>query len=88
MLRPLIYQVLLFLTPFLLYAVWIFVRHGMDPTRLKAWRDAPVVALIVAALIVTGLGLYAVGHFDKAPPGSKYTPARLENGVLVPPQLK
>jgi hypothetical protein len=86
--RPFVYQILLFLTPFILYGLWIFIRHGIDPTRLKAWRDAPYFILLAAALVVTGLGLYAVGHFDKAPAGSKYTPARLENGVLIPPELK
>lgn len=86
--RPIFYEVILFAIPFALYALWLFMRHGVDPTRRAAWRDAPFVALVVGALILTIAGMVAVGHLDKAPAGSAYQPARLENGKLVQPELK
>jgi len=86
--RPVFYEIILFLIPFALYAAWLVLRHRINPTRSSAWHDAPFIGLIVAALAVTALGMLAVGHLDKAPAGSAYVPAHLENGKLVPPELK
>jgi hypothetical protein len=86
--RPVAYELFLFLLPFALYAFWLYARRGIDPSRAQAWREAPVVPLIVGALAFTALGMLALGHFNKAPAGSAYQPAHLENGKLVQPELK
>ena len=86
--RPYVYEIALFLLPFLVYGIWLVLVRKMDPTRLSSWREAPIVVLVVAAAIVTTIGLVAVGHFGKGPAGAGYQPARLENGKLIPPEIK
>jgi hypothetical protein len=38
---------------------------------------------LIAFLLVIASLLF-LAHFSGAPPGSTYTPARIENGVLIP----
>jgi hypothetical protein len=87
MVRPVLYETVLFLLPFVLYGVWLAMRRT-NPAALDAWRDAPILTLLIAALITTGIGLALVGHFGAAPAGSAYVPAHVENGKLVEPELK
>jgi hypothetical protein len=91
MVRPLLYEVVLFLIPFFLYAVWLMGRR-LNPVNRESWRegwrDAPLLALLLAAVVTTGIGLALVGHFGGAPAGSVYVPAHLENGKLVEPTLR
>jgi hypothetical protein len=85
MLRPILYESVLFLLPFILYGLWLLARRR-NPASLKGWEEAPILYLLVAAAITTAVGLALVGHFGGAPAGSRYVPARLENGVLIEPR--
>jgi hypothetical protein len=87
MVRPVLYETVLFLIPFVLYALWLLARQ-VNPAALASWQDAPILTLLLAALITTGIGLALVGHFGGAPAGSAYVPAHLENGKLVEPELR
>jgi hypothetical protein len=87
MARPILYEVLLFLVPFALYALWLATRN-MNPARKESWRGAPLLWLLLGALVSTGIGLGLVGHFGGAPAGSTYVPAHMEDGKLVGPEMK
>ena len=87
MVRPFLYETVLFFIPFAVYALWMASRR-INPAALEAWRDAPILTLLIAALVTTGVGLALVGHFGGAPAGSAYVPAHLENGELIGPALK
>jgi hypothetical protein len=87
MVRPVLYETVLFLIPFILYAVWLLARRA-NPAALATWQDAPILILLLAALVTTGIGLALVGHFGGAPAGSVYVPVHLENGKLVEPELR
>jgi uncharacterized protein DUF6111 len=87
MVRPFLYELVLFFVPFLAYVLWLLWRR-VDPTTRIAWENAPILRLLIAALISTALGLALVGHYNSAPAGSAYVPAHLENGRLVEPQMK
>ncbi len=76
-------EIALFLTPFVLYAVFLgATRAGiMDP---KAWPLSRIVWLAIGALaLVLGSFLY-FANYSGAPPGSAYIPAHVENGKFVP----
>lgn len=78
------------LIPFLLYVLWfIVVRHkavmaGKEPPR---FRDGPMYWMVIATLLVAGLCFVALGMSQSGVKG-KYIPAHMENGKLIPAQVK
>lgn len=83
MIRPVLTEILLFVTPFVLYAVFLWAtRAGV--VDVKSWPLARVIYLAIAALaLVLGSFLY-FANYSGAPPGSTYIPAHMENGKFVP----
>jgi hypothetical protein len=87
MIRPVLTEVLLFATPFVLYAVFLWATKAgvMD---LQSWPLARVAWLAIVALaLVLGSFIY-FAHFYGAAPGSTYVPAHIENGIFVPGTTK
>jgi hypothetical protein len=87
MIRSVLTEVLLFLTPFVLYAVFLWATKAgvMDP---ESWPLSRIATLaIVALVLVVGSFIY-FAHFTGAPPGSTYVPAHIENGKFVPGTTK
>lgn len=83
MIRPVATEIVLFLAPFVLYAVFLWATKA-GVLDLKSWPLARVATLAIAALaLVLGSFIY-FAHFFGAPPGSTYVPAHLENGKFVP----
>jgi hypothetical protein len=83
MIRPIFTEAVLFLAPFAAYALYlwitragVFVRTSWDVTVL-AW-------LTIIALGISIVSFLFLAEFSGAPPGSTYTPARIEGGRLVP----
>ena len=70
-------ELALFLSPFILFAVW----------RLAVARGYPTPAVVTAAacalLVIVGVLLWYTRE-TALPPGEAYVPARLENGHIVP----
>jgi hypothetical protein len=87
MIRPVFTEVLLFLLPFILYAVFLWATRAgvMD---LESWPLQRVATLAIIALaLVFGSFIY-FANFTGAPPGSTYVPAHVENGKFVPGTTK
>jgi hypothetical protein len=83
MIRPVLTELILFVTPFVLYAVFLWATKAgvMD---VESWPLARLAWLtIVALLLVVGSFLY-FAHFSGSKPGSEYIPAHMENGKFVP----
>ena len=83
MLRVGLTEIALFLTPFALYAVFLWATRAgiVEP---KEWPLSRVIWLaIIAFLLVIGSFIY-FANYGGAPPGSRYVPAHMENGKLVP----
>lgn len=83
MIRPIFTEAVLFLAPFAAYALYlwitksgVFVRTSWDVTVL-AW-------LTIVALVISIVSFIFLAEFSGAPPGSTYTPARIEDGRLIP----
>lgn len=87
MIRPLLTELLLFVIPFVLYAVFLWATRAgvMDP---ESWPVSRIIVLaIISFLLVIGSFLY-FANFKGAPPGSTYVPAHIENGKFVPGQTR
>ena len=83
MIRPIFTEAVMFLAPFAAYALYlwitksgVFVRTSWDVT-VAAW-------LTIVALVISIVSFIFLAEFSGAPPGSTYTPARIEDGRLVP----
>lgn len=83
MIRPVLTEIILFITPFVLYGAFLFfTRAGVFD--VESWPLPRILTLTIAALLlVLGSFLY-FAHFSGAPPGSAYVPAHIEDGRLVP----
>ena len=87
MIRPVLTEVLLFITPFVLYAVFLWAtRAGV--LDLQSWPLARVAWLAIAALVLVLGSFIYFAHFSGAPPGSRYIPAHMEDGKFVPGTTK
>ncbi|RAI39980.1 DUF6111 family protein [Rhodoplanes roseus] len=83
MIRPVLTELALFLTPFVLYAAYLVAtRNGLvDP---QAWRLPVLGWLTLAALVLLIASFVVMAQFSGAPPNSTYVPAHMEDGRFVP----
>jgi len=87
MIRPVLTEVVLFLVPFVLYAVFLLAmrRRLFDPEH---WPWSRIASLAIAALLLMlGSFIYFANH-SGAPVGSKYVPAHVEDGKFVPGAIR
>jgi Family of unknown function (DUF6111) len=76
-------EIVLFLAPFVLYAVFLWATKAgvMDP---EAWPLSRLAWLTIAALVLVVGSFIYFAQFTGAPPGATYVPAHIENGKFVP----
>lgn len=88
MVRTGLTEILLFLTPFVLYAAFLVVtRAGV--LDMKAWPLSRLVWLGVAAFALVIGSFVWFAHFSGVPVGSTYIPAHVdEQGHFVPGMWK
>jgi len=83
MIRPLFIELGLFLTPFALYALYVWAtQEGV--LNVDAWSVPRLISLSISALVLVIISFVLLAQFGGAPPGSTYVPAHMENGRLVP----
>jgi hypothetical protein len=83
MIRPVFTELLLFATPFVLYAVFLWATKAgvMD---VESWPVSRLISLASVALaLVLGSFLY-FANYTGSKPGGRYVPAHVENGKFVP----
>jgi hypothetical protein len=83
MIRPVLTEVALFLTPFAVYAAFLFATRAgvLDP---EAWSPRVLAWLTAVALALTIGSFLLLAHFSGAPADSEYVPPHMEDGRLVP----
>lgn len=82
MLRTVLLELLLFLTPFAVYALLLWLTKGaLVPEH---WTPRALILLSIAALVLMAGGLYLFEGSTRAPPGARYVPAEVKDGKLVP----
>ena len=83
MIRPIFTELVLFLAPFVVYALYLLATKTALMT-MASWPPKVLASLaIVALLLMIGSFIY-LAHFAGAPPGSTYEPAHVEDGKFVP----
>lgn len=83
MIRPVFTELVLFLAPFVVYAIFLIATKS----KLIDWQSWPpktIAALAIAALVLMIGSFVYLSHFSGAPPGSTYVPAHMEDGRFVP----
>jgi hypothetical protein len=83
MIRPAFTEILVFLIPFAVYALFLLAtRSGLMVQA--SWPLHIVARLLVGALLLVIGSLLWLAHFSGAAPNSTYIPAHIENGKFVP----
>ena len=87
MIRPVLTELVLFVAPFAVYAIFLFATRGKVFAG-ESWPAKVVISLAVVATVLVLGSFVILAHFSGAPPGSTYEPAHLENGKFVPGRAK
>ena len=83
MIRPAFTEVLIFLIPFVVYALFLLAtRSGL--LLQTSWPVHVIAKLVLGALLLVIASFVLLAHFSGAPPNSTYIPAHIENGKFVP----
>ena len=87
MVRPVLTEVVLFVAPFVAYALFLWATRAgvLEPA---SWPVGRVAWLLVAALSLTIASFVVLAQWGGARPGSTYVPAHYENGRFVPGQTR
>ena len=87
MIRPVATEILLFVAPFVLYAVFLWATKAgiMHP---DSWPLSRIAWLLIAALVLMVGSFIYFANYSGAPPGATYVPAHIEDGKFVPGQTK
>lgn len=87
MIRTILIDIVLFLTPFALYAVFLFAtRAGV--LHPESWPLRVLIWLTLVAVVLLVVSSFMLAQRSGAPAGSHYIPPHMENGKLVPGQIK
>jgi hypothetical protein len=85
MIRQFAIGLVLFLTPFAAYALFLWAARP-GPGTAKAphsWSPLVLQWLTIAALVLMIAGFAVWAQYGGAPPGATYEPAHMENGRFV-----
>ncbi len=87
MIRPVLTELALFVTPFVVYAIFLLATSAAVFDR-ASWSPKVLASLAIAALVLMLGSFVYLSHFSGARPGSTYEPAHIETGRLVPGQTR
>jgi hypothetical protein len=85
MTRAIIQELVLFLLPFVAFALYLVVRRR-NPLLWSSW-SAESVRLVIAGLTCVVISLLVAGILAERQTGT-YVPSHMENGRIVPGQFK
>jgi uncharacterized membrane protein YczE len=83
MIRPVFTELALFLTPFVIYAIFLWATRAqvLEP---QSWPTSRLIWLTISAFVLMIGSFIVLAQFSGAPPGSSYVPAHIEDGKFVP----
>jgi hypothetical protein len=85
--RKLLYHVLPFLLPFIVYAFYVMMTRRAR-SRGELFDDTPWFWLTAAGLILSIVSVFVFWYFTAEPAGGTYVPPRLEDGQVVPGRIE
>jgi uncharacterized protein DUF6111 len=87
MIRPVATELVLFLAPFVAYAIFLWAtRSGV--LHPDSWPLGRLVWLVIASFALMAGSFIALAQWGGEPKNSNYVPAHIENGKLVPGTTK
>lgn len=88
MFRGLIYYLFPLLLPTLVYVLWmLYARYRMRAVpdgQMPEWERTPWLLLLGAGVVLAAAVLFTVAFVTGGDPGQIYSPARMEDGRIVP----
>jgi len=88
MIRSISTEFALFLTPFVLYAAFLYLT-SVGVMHPPAWTVRRVSTLFIVSLLLMIGSFVVLANFSGSPPNSNYVPAHIdENGKFVPGTTK
>jgi hypothetical protein len=83
MIRPVLTELALFLTPFVLYAAFLFATRA-QVLHPDAWSWTVITWLTILSLVIVIGSFLVMAQFSGAPPGSTYVPAHVQGDRVLP----
>ena len=83
MIRVVLLNLLLLLTPVILYFAYVYVRRRREPD-LELMENAPIFWLLAAGVGLMLVGLVTLGQWESGGLEGRYVPPRIEDGQIVP----
>jgi|EndMetStandDraft_4_1072995.scaffolds.fasta_scaffold626419_2 hypothetical protein len=87
MIRIVLVNLLFILFPAALYFFYVYLRRRNKPGE-EILSDAPIFWLLAAGVAMMIVSLAFFAHWQGAPPGKRYVPPRIENGVVIPGHME
>ena len=87
MIRPVATELILFVAPFVAYAVFLWATQA-GVLHPESWPIARLAWLLIAALVLMAGSFIVLAQWGGEPKNSTYVPAHIENGKLVPGTMK
>ena len=85
MLRPVLTEVVLFLAPFVLYALFILATQRSGVFDRANWPAGRVLILGMVACLCVIVSFVVLAHWGGAPRNSNYVPAHIDkDGNFIP----
>ncbi len=88
MVRIVIENLLLFLSPTLIYLTYAFVKRQAEGSKEPIFDDAPILWLSSAGALLVVVVLVSFGWNSGGQPGQTYEPAVYKDGVIQPGRIK
>ncbi len=87
MIRPALMEIVLFLSPFVVYAAFLMAtRAGV--LHPESWPLRTLIWLIAIGLVLMIVSFFFIAEFSGVPIGATYVPAHMDNGRFVPGEWK
>lgn len=83
MLRVALTELLLFLAPFIVFALYLRFGRGLD-SMLTGWSTLAVAGCTLCAVALVAGSLYFIEWSGRGPTTGSYVPPAWEDGVLTP----
>jgi hypothetical protein len=87
MVRTILVQILLFLSPFAVYSLVLYFTRR-DARLREHWPNRVLVSLAIAGCVLVIAGLAVFAQFSGAPTTGVYEPAQYKDGKLIPGRIK
>ena len=87
MIRVVLFELTLFLLPFIVYFGYLYLRKQQEEVE-GFWHDVPLFYLTMAGCALIAAGFIGFSSFGGAPTDADYTPAIIKDGKIVPGELR